>query len=171
MGRASTKANKNIYQQSREERRLTRAQASEAMGFLSESQIERIEYGKIQPHPEDVMAMAAAYNNVGLCNYYCANECPIGQQYVPSIEIKDLPQIVLEMLASLNSIYKQKDRLIEITVDGQVSDDELRDFAIIQDQLAKIAISVNALQYWVEGMVASGKIDKSRLEELRAEHH
>ena len=54
MVRASTKANKNIYQQSREERRLTRAQASEAMGFLPESQIERIEYGKIQPHPEDV---------------------------------------------------------------------------------------------------------------------
>ena len=70
MGRASTKANKNIYQQCREKQRLTRAQASELMSFLSESQIERIEYGKIQPHPEDVLAMADAYKNAGLCNYY-----------------------------------------------------------------------------------------------------
>jgi len=46
-----------------------------------------------------------------LCNYYCANQCPIGQQYVPEIKTKDLSQIVLEMLASLNSMNKQKERM------------------------------------------------------------
>ena len=35
---------------------------------------------------------------------YCANQCPIGQQYVPEIKVKDLSQIILEMLASLNSM-------------------------------------------------------------------
>ena len=163
MGRTSTKADKNIYQQSREECHMTRAQASESMAFLSESQIERIEYGKAQPHPEDVLAMAKAYKKAELCNHYCAYVCPIGQQYVPAIEIKELPQIVLEMLASLNKLYREKDRLIEITVDGQISDDELRDFAGIQEQLEKISLSVNALQYWVDSMIASGAIDENKL--------
>ena len=167
MARTSTKANKNIYHKSREECGLTRAQASEEMGFISESQIERIEYGKAQPHPEDVLAMAKAYKKAGLCNYYCSNECPIGQQYVPAIEIKDFPRIVLEILAALNSVYKDRDRLIEIASDGRVRDDELKDFAQIQDQLAKIALNVNALQYWVEGMIASGKIDKEKLAQIR----
>ena len=167
MGRASTKENKNIYQKCREECGMTRAQASEAMGFISESQIERIEYGRAQPHPEDVLAMAKTYKNAGLYNYYCSNECPIGQQYVPAIEIKDFPRIVLEILASLNSVYKDRDRLIEIASDGQVREDELRDFAKIQDQLSKIALNVNALQYWVEGMIASGKIDKKKLNAIR----
>lgn len=26
-----------------------------------------------------------------LCNYYCSNQCPIGQQYVPEIKMKELP--------------------------------------------------------------------------------
>ena len=169
MGRVSVKKNKNIYQYSREECGFTRAQASEVMGYISESQIERIEYGKAHPHPEDVLAMAKAYQKMGLCNHYCSSECPIGQQYVPSIEIKDLPRIVLEILASLNAVYKDRDRLIEIASDGQVREDELRDFTKIQDQLAKIAQNVNALQYWVEGMIASGKIDKAKLDMIRQE--
>ena len=171
MARASTKTDKNIYQQSREECHMTRAQASEAMAFITESQIERIEYGKAHPHPEDVLAMSKAYKKAELCNHYCAFECPIGQEYVPAVEIKDLPQIVLEMLASLNKLYREKERLIEITVDGKISDDELRDFAAIQDQLEKISLNVNALQYWVDGMIASGAIDKDKLEQYRKASH
>lgn len=44
--------------------------------------------------------MAEKYKRPSLCNYYCSRQCPIGQQYVPEIEIKELSSIVLEMLAS-----------------------------------------------------------------------
>ena len=47
MGKKSIKENKNIYFQSREEAGLTRAQASEAMEYVSESRIEKIENGYI----------------------------------------------------------------------------------------------------------------------------
>ena len=66
--------------------------------------------------------------------YYCANQCPIGQQYVPEIKVKDLSQIVLETIASLNAMQTKKNRLIEITVDGQISGDELADFVYIQEE-------------------------------------
>ena len=103
--------------------------------------------------------MAEGYKQPSLCNFYCANQCPIGQQYVPEINIKDLSQIVLEMLASLNSMQKKKERLIEITVDGQISGDELEDFIFIQEELERISIAVETLQLWSEKMLATGAID------------
>ena len=73
--------------------------------------------------------------------------------------MKDLSQIVLEMLASLNSMSKQKERLIEITVDGKISGDELKDFIGIQEELEKSSMAVEALQLWAEQMLATGAID------------
>ena len=118
MGRKSTKENKNIYQISRESLSLTREAAAEKLGFISDDRIEKIENEKSSAHPDEVLAMAAAYKNPSLCNYYCSHECPIGIKYVPEIKVKDLSQITLEMLATLNRLTKEKERLIEITVDG-----------------------------------------------------
>ena len=74
---------------------------------------------------------------------------------MPEIKVKDLSQIVLEMLASLNSMGKQKDRLIEITADGEISGDELEDFIFIQEELERISITVETLQLWSEWLPAS----------------
>ena len=103
-----------------------------------------------------------------LCNYYCANQCPIGAQYVPEIKVKDLSQIILEMLASLNSMQKEKDRLIEITVDGKISGDELADFVAIQEQLEKKSVAVETLQLWSERMLATGAIVPEQYQAYKA---
>lgn len=102
MGRASTKSNKNRYQLVREELGLSREKASELLEAVTPERIEKIESGKSLPHPDEVLTMAAKYRRPSLCNYYCSNQCPIGQAYVPEIEMKELSAIVLEMLASLN---------------------------------------------------------------------
>ena len=159
MGRVSTRANKNLYQKKREELGLTREKASELLETVPPERIEKIENEKSLPHPDEVLAMAEGYKAPQLCNYYCANECPIGKQYVPEIKVKDLSRIVLEMLASLNSMHKQQERLIEITADGTIGTDEVRDFVMIQDELEKISITVETLQLWAEQMLATGKID------------
>lgn len=159
MGRKSTKENKNIYQTSREDIGLTREAAAELLAFISSDRIEKIENEKSLPHPDEILAMADCYKNPGLCNYYCSHECPIGQEYVPEVKLKDLSQITLEMLASLNSLEKEKTRLIEITVDGVISDDEKEDFERIQNQLAQIAMAVDSLQLWVQKAIVDGKIN------------
>ena len=159
MPRASTKENKNIYHKIREALHLTRESASELLESISPERIEKIENERSLPHPDEVLLMAEKYKQPRLCNYYCAHQCPIGRQYVPEIEMKDLSQIVLEMLASLNSMSKQKERLIEITVDGKISGDELKDFIGIQEELEKISMAVEALQLWAEQMLATGAID------------
>ncbi|MBQ8625280.1 MAG: helix-turn-helix domain-containing protein [Agathobacter sp.] len=158
MGRKSTKENKNIYQISRENAGFTREGAAEQLEYISSDRIEKIESEKSLPHPDEILAMADCYKNPSLCNYYCSHECPIGQEYVPEVKFKELSQITLEMLASLNSLEKEKNRLIEITVDGVISDDELKDFEKIQDQLAQISLAIDSLQLWVQKAIADGKI-------------
>ena len=158
MGRKSTKENKTIYQTSREALGLTRDQASEKLEFISADRIEKIEYEKSLPHPEEILAMADCYKNPALCNYFCSHECPIGQQYVPEVKMKELSQITLEMLASLNALDREKNRLIEITVDGEISEDEIQDFKKIQEQLAKISMAIDSLQLWVQKSIADGRI-------------
>ena len=159
MGRKSTRENKNIYQTSREEAGFTREAASESLKFISADRIEKIESEKSLPHPDEILAMADCYKNPTLCNYYCSHECPIGQEYVPEVKLKDLSQITLETLASLNALEKEKNRFIEITVDGIISDDEKEDFERIQNQLAQISLAVDSLQLWVQKAVADGKIN------------
>ena len=158
MGRKSTKENKNIYQTSRKAVELTREAAAEQLQFISSDRIEKIENEKSLPHPDEILAMADCYKNPALCNYYCSHECPIGQEYVPEVKSKELSQITLEMLASLNSLDKQKARLVEITVDGIISEDELEDFKKIQEQLEYISMAIDSLQLWVQKAIMDGKI-------------
>lgn len=164
MGRASTRENKNIYQTTREALHLTRETAGELLESIPPERIEKIESERSLPHPDEVLTMAEKYKQPGLCNYYCANQCPIGQEYVPEVKIKDLSQIVLEMLASLNSMNRRKDRLIEITADGVISDDELEDFIRIREELERISIAVETLQLWSERMLATGAINAEQYE-------
>jgi len=166
MGKKSIKENKNVYQLSREALELTREKAAEKMVYVSADRIEKIESEKSLPHPDEILSMAEVYKAPELCNYYCSHECPIGQKMVPELEVKDLSQIVLEMLAGLNNVNKERERFIEITVDGEISEDEYRDFVKIREQLKSIATSVNSLQLWVDKTIAEGKIDKKMLEEL-----
>ena len=164
MARASTKENKNVYFRNRENLGLTREEASEVLGGLTADRIEKIENERSLPHPDEVLLIAEGYKAPQLCNYYCANECPIGQQYVPEIQVKDLSRIILEMIAALNVARKQQERLIEITADGEIQTDEIADFVEIQKTLERISITVETLQLWSEQMLASGAINRELYE-------
>lgn len=167
MGKKSVKKDKNIYQICREEMELTREKASELLETISADRIEKIESGKSLPHPDEVVRMSDCYKMPNLCNQFCAKECPIGQEYVPEITMKDLSQITLEMLASLNSVEKKKERLIEIVADGKIEENEYKDFVTIQDELEKISLAVEALQLWVEKAIDENGIDSEKLEAAR----
>ena len=150
MGRKSTRENKTIYQKLREENDLTREKAAELLEFISEDRLERIENEKSEPAPEDVIRMAEVYKAPELCNYYCSHECPIGRKSFHRIEATELPAIILETVASLNAVYPLTNRLIEISRDGRLSEDESPDFSNIQENLEKVSLAIEALQLWVE---------------------
>jgi len=169
MARASTRDNKNVFWHTREALGLSREAASELLETIPPERIERIETEKFMPHPDEVLLMAEKYKAPTLCNYYCSQVCPIGQQYVPEIKVKDLSQIVLEMLASLNSMQRQTTRLIDIAADGVIDNDELKDFVHIQKELERISITVETLQLWSEQMLANGKINMEQYNALTSQ--
>ena len=167
MGRVSVKKNKNAYQLAREQKGLTREKAAELLEGLTPERIEKIESGKSLAHPDEVLLMSKGYKMPELCNYFCARECPIGEKYVPEIAPRSLSEIVLEMLASLNTMQRSRDRLIEICSNGQVDDDQVEDFIRIQDELERISITVEALQLWSERMLAEGRINMTLYNHFR----
>lgn len=169
MPKKSTKENKSVYQLAREELGLTRQEASDELKVITPERLERIENEKTDISPYDVLTMSEVYGKPDLCNYYCSHTCDIGKQYVPEVKIKDLSQIVLEMLASLNRIQDSKNRLIEITVDGTIDDKELKEFIEIQNELEKISITVETLRLWAEKMIADGVIDKDKYEQMKSQ--
>ena len=175
MGKKSIKENKNIYQQARDEIEMTRAAVEDATGgILTSSRVEKIENGSLNAHPEDVILMAEVYNKPELCNYFCTNECQIGKKYVPEVEtyfctnecqigkkyvpevetIHDLPQITMELLSNLNALNHDKERIIDITADGQISADEREDFELFREHLSEMSLAIETLKLWVDKELA-----------------
>lgn len=159
-----------IYKEIRKKHDLTRDDVCDKASLMDNpiqpERLERIENGKFPITPDEVMLLAEIYGEPTLCNHYCSKECPIGEKYVPEVKVKDLAQIVLEMLSSLNSMKKSQERLIEITADGMIDDDEIKDFVFIQKELERISITVETLQLWVEQMLADKKINIEKYNEL-----
>lgn len=150
MPRKSTRENKTIYQKSRENACLTREAAAEMMSFISADRIENIESEKTAAQPEDILEMSRAYRDPLLPNAYCSTQCPIGKKYIPPLTEKVLSQITLEILQSVNALYDKKNLLINMTVDGEISADEMQDFSHIREQLQTLSTAADTLQIWLE---------------------
>ena len=165
MGKQSTRENKDILQQCREAQGLTREKASENMVGVSASRIEKIEYDLQEPTPYDIIQMADCYKRPDLCNYYCSHKCMIGDRYVPEVEISELPNIILETIASLNEINPLTSRLIQIARDGKITDDEIKDFAFISKRLEEVSLAIDALNLWVEKTASEHNLNIDLLNE------
>ena len=143
----------------RSEQGLTREKASEQMNGVSASRIEKIEYELQEPTPYDVVQMADCYKKPELCNYYCSHKCSIGDRYVPEVEVSELPNIILETIASLNEINPLTGRLIQIARDGRITDDEIHDFAFISNKLDEISLAIDSLNLWVDKTASENNIN------------
>ena len=161
MGKKSVKENKNVYQLSREAAGLSREAAGERMVFVSPDRIERIESGRGAPHPDEVLSMESCYRAPELSNYYCTHECPIGMKYAPEAKLRDLPQLTVELVSALNAMEEEKDRLIDISVDGRVNDFERKKFDAILTKLTRLESAIRSARIWIEHAQQTGKMDEA----------
>ncbi|MBR0508359.1 MAG: helix-turn-helix domain-containing protein [Clostridia bacterium] len=159
MGKRSVKENKNVYQESREAKNLSREAAGELLAFVSADRIEKIEGGKSMPHPDEVLAMEQGYQNPTLSNYYCTHECPIGMKYVQQAELKELPQLTVELLSALHAMDEEQNRLIDISVDGRVNSFERKQFDVILAKLAALDRAIRGMRIWIEHALYTGMMD------------
>ena len=98
MGKKATKAADNMYYLARCEAAETNAdfssreKAAELVG-IDRTRLARIELDTIVPYPEEVKAMAKAYNTPELNNSFCARECPLGRSSVSEVDIVDFDRL------------------------------------------------------------------------------
>ena len=165
MPKTSSKPDKTMYMTVREGLALTREKASELIctQCISEDRLEKIENRRLLARPDEILAIAEAYKAPALINYYCTHDCDIGGKYISEVKPKELSQIAIETLNSLNRLSQVKDRLLEIVEDGTISEDELEDFCTIKSNLDKIARAVESLQLWLNESIARGNIDLSMI--------
>ncbi|MCR5255816.1 MAG: helix-turn-helix transcriptional regulator [Acetatifactor sp.] len=153
MGKKATKAADNMYYLARIEAAenndefTSREKAAEIVN-IDRTRLARIELDTISPYPEEVKAMAKAYNTPELCNSYCARECPIGKDSVSEVKIDDFDRLALKVLGSLKDIDILRASLIAISEDGVITSDERPIFEGILDSLEKISDNAKALQLW-----------------------
>lgn len=133
MGKNPIKENQNVYYQARkqaarwDERLSSREMASELLGIAAYI-LGDYELGNVKRVPPDkVLLMADLYNAPWLLTNYCKNECPICGFLPLATEEKNIQGIALRLLKGLNQndLEQMKTRLIDITEDGNISDDEL----------------------------------------------
>ena len=125
----------------------SREKAAEIIG-IDRTRLARIELDTIAPYPEEVKAMANAYNMPELCHAYCARECPIGKNSVREVSIDDFDRLALKVLGSLKDIDSLRASLIAISEDGVIEENERPAFQKILDSLEKISTNAKALQLW-----------------------
>jgi len=153
MSKKATKAADNMYYLARSEAAAacddfsSREKAAEIIG-IDRTRLARIELDTIAPYPEEVRAMALAYNTPELCNSYCARECPIGKNSVQEVAIDDFDRLALKVLGSLKDIDSLRSSLIAISEDGYIDETERIAFEDILDSLEKISTNAEALRLW-----------------------
>lgn len=147
----------NVYKKIRQESGLSREEVcamtdDNGVRKIDTSRLERIENDKLRIYPNEVVILSEVYDKPMLCNKYCTEECEIGKRYVFPIADKELEleKIVLPLIASLNSIKRQQERLIEISSDGKIDESELSDFVKIETELQNISKSIETLKIWAE---------------------
>jgi len=158
MPKVSTNPDKPLYTIVREGLGLSREKASECIKCITSDRLEKIENGRLIARPDEILAMAEAYRAPAIINFYCTHDCDIGGKYINEVKPKELSQIAIETLNSLNKLNQTRDRLLEIVEDGTITEDEYDDFLEIKSNLDKIAHAVDSLQLWLDESVVKGKI-------------
>ncbi len=161
MPKVSNNPDKPLYTTIRERLGLSREKASECITsqYISADRLEKIENRRIQARPDEILAIAEAYRAPSIVNYYCTHDCDIGGKYIQEVKPKELSQIAIETLNSLNKLNLARDRLLEIVEDGTITEDEYDDFRTIKANLDKISSAVDSLKLWLDESIANGKIN------------
>ena len=133
MGRDAIKAQDNVLYKARKEasiyndRLCSREGAAELLGISVSTLADyELEITKVIP-VDKIILMSDLYNAPYLLTWYCSHECPIGRRMNLQTETGNhLEKTVLKLLRQLraNDVEKIKDKLVDITSDGIISEDE-----------------------------------------------
>jgi transcriptional regulator with XRE-family HTH domain len=153
MSKKATKALNNRYyiaryNASKNDSNFTSREKTAEILNIDRTRLSRIELGTVVPYPEEVLAMAQAYDLPELCNVYCSADCAIGRETVKPINADSLDRLILQFLGSSQKMEDITEQLIEITEDGIVDETEIAQFDTVLAELEKMSINIQSLMLW-----------------------
>lgn len=154
MANIAAKTSSNKFYQARSgaasynEQLSSREGAADIMS-IDRGRLYRIESGIANPYPEEVHLMADLYNAPELENYYCTEMCPLGCG-MPKVELEDLDRIAIKALASFRKLDQTKEKLLDITEDGVITEDEKPDLESILSNLEELESVAQNLKVWAK---------------------
>ncbi|MCI1965862.1 MAG: helix-turn-helix transcriptional regulator [Oscillospiraceae bacterium] len=137
---------RNIYQIARESAGITQEKAAELIDVSVES-LRAYETGRRYPPNDVVLRMIEIYGTQYLAYQHLRNSAEIGRKILPEIELKDLPTAFLNVLNEVNAFVRQKDRMIDITCDGVISEGERPEWNHIMLEMDRLSASLMALKF------------------------
>ena len=160
MGRKGSKATENIYY-------IARIRAAEKNGTFSSrekaalqlgierSRLARIELDKIEPYAEEVLIMSREYNAPYLCEDFCRNVCPIGNERVlgrhrKAVQVDSLERLSLQFLSSAQSIEDISRILINISKDGKITEEEYESFHNVLRAMDEISDNIRSIKAYID---------------------
>lgn len=151
-----TKAVENRYCQARlkaaryNEKLLTRAGAVDSLPGVTEDSLKKYELGINRPPNTVVALMADAYAEPELRSWYCANECPLGKDWVT--EIDDMPpeRTAIRMQRQLAVMQDALEEFAGIVEDGIVTNEELERVPEIKKQFLQARQKVDEMLAAIE---------------------
>lgn len=95
------------------------------------------------------MLMSDLYHAPELKNYYCRNECPLGEG-MPELKIRDIDRITVMTLSAIKKVSQSRDNLLEIVEDGIISEDERPQLAQIIKNMDELTDAAQSLKAWAK---------------------
>lgn len=128
--------NRNIYQTARKAAGYTQETAAELLDLSVES-IRAYETGVRVPGNDTVERMVEVYNTQHLAYQHLKATNALMSRVVPALEERSLTEAAVRLVNRMNRLIKTDagSRLLEITEDGLVTDDEQLDVAEIAANL------------------------------------
>ena len=113
----------NIYKNARKSAGFTQEKASQLLNVSVDS---LRDYEQSQrPVPSDVAsAMCDVYQAPYLAVQHLRLTSDLGKRVVPEIQLKDLPEAVLGVLAAVQRFCAKREVMVEIAADGQIAESE-----------------------------------------------
>lgn len=93
-----------------------------------------------RPVPSDVAsAMCDVYQAPYLAVQHLRLTSDLGKRVVPEIQLKDLPEAVLGVLAAVQRFCAKREAMVEIAADGQIAESEQAEW----DEIMRLANDLN----------------------------
>lgn len=136
----------NIYRTARKSAGMTQEKAAQLLSVSVDS-LRDYEQGQ-RPVPSDVAsAMCDVYQASYLAVQNLRLTSDLGRQVVPEIQLKDLPEAVLGVLAAVQRFCAKRDVMVEIAADGQITEDEQAEWNEIMKLANDLNVAMNNMRF------------------------